>query len=74
MNHSIYSADRVTHLKIIVIALAAAATMVSITMSARVGSNVDTVTVVKPGKPMAITDLNTPSPADRTTSHATPRT
>jgi hypothetical protein len=33
MNHSIYSIDRVTHLRIVVVAVAAAITMVSITAS-----------------------------------------
>jgi hypothetical protein len=55
MNHSIYSVDRVTHLKIVVIALAAAIAMASIAISSRITPNIDKVAVVKAGKPVAIT-------------------
>ena len=58
MNHSIYSIDRVTHLKIVVVALAAVIALVSIVMSSRVISKVDTVAVVKTGKPVALTSSN----------------
>jgi hypothetical protein len=58
MNHSIYSADRVTHLKIVVIALAAAITLASIAVSSHISSNIDGIAVVKAGKPMAITSSN----------------
>ena len=62
MNHSIHSADRVTHLKIVVIALAAAIAMAAIATSARISANIDAVAVVKAGKPMAITS----SPSHKT--------
>jgi hypothetical protein len=58
MNDSLYSIDRVTHLKIVVIALAAAIAMVSIVMSTHIRANIATVAVVKTGKPVAITSLN----------------
>jgi hypothetical protein len=60
MNDSIYSVDRVTHLKIVVIALAAAIAMVSIVTSDHIRSNIGTVAVVKAGKLGAITSLNLP--------------
>ena len=56
MNHSIYSIDRVTHLKIVVIALASVIALVSIVMSSPIISKVDTVAVVETGKPVAITN------------------
>jgi len=43
MNHSIYSVDRMTHLKVVVTALVAAITMVSIVMSSRISSQIDPV-------------------------------
>ena len=48
MNHSIYSADRVTHLKIVVIALAAAIAMASIAISSHISSDLDTVAWSRP--------------------------
>ena len=60
MNHSIYSADRSTHLKIVVVALLAATAVAGIGITARVntGDNyaqVDRTQVVKAGKPVMIT-------------------
>ena len=60
MNHSIYSADRTTHLKIVVVALLAATAVAGIGITARVntGDNyaqVDRTQVVKAGKPVMIT-------------------
>ena len=57
MNHSIYSADRSTHLKIVVVALIAGIAVAGFSISAR---NTDdgytqTARVIKAGKPMAIT-------------------
>ncbi len=65
MNHSIYSADRTTHLKIVVVALVAAIAVAGLGITARVNSD-DGLTqtasaknqnpgVVKAGKPVVIT-------------------
>jgi hypothetical protein len=59
MNHSIHSADRATHLKIVVVALVAGICVAAFGISAR--SNVDysvaaqSTHVVKAGKPVAVT-------------------
>ena len=63
MNHSIYSADRATHLKIVVVALVAAVVVTGLSISARL-SNVDdgyaqTASVIKADKPVAVTSSNT---------------
>jgi hypothetical protein len=58
MNHSIYSADRMTHLKVVVVALVAAIVVVGFSISARTnaGDNYSqTARVMKAGKPVAIT-------------------
>jgi len=58
MNHSIYSADRMTHLKIVVVALVAGIVVVGFGISARVNSDegyTQTARVIKAGKPVAIT-------------------
>jgi hypothetical protein len=60
MNHSIYSVDRGTHLKIVVIALAAAITMASIAISSHISSNIDAAVVVKAGKPASMASSNLP--------------
>ena len=60
MNHSIYSADRTTHLKIVVVALVAGIVVAGFSISARTGSD-DGLTqtasarVMKAGKPVVIT-------------------
>jgi hypothetical protein len=61
MNHSIYSADRSTHLKIVVVALVAGIAVAAFGISARIGSDeyTQTARVIKAGKPMAITSSNT---------------
>jgi hypothetical protein len=61
MNHSIYSADRSTHLKIVVVALVAGIAVAGFGISARTSSDeyTQTARVVKAGKPMAITSTNT---------------
>jgi hypothetical protein len=61
MNHSIYSADRSTHLKIVVVALVAGIAVAGFGISARTSSDEYTQTahVIKAGKPMAITSTNT---------------
>jgi hypothetical protein len=56
MNHSIHSADRSTHLKIVVVALAAGIAVAAFGISAR--SNADysqTAHIVKAGKPVVVT-------------------
>jgi len=53
MNHSIYSADRSTHLKIVVIAAIA---VLSIGLASRDGVYTQTARVTKAGKPVVVTD------------------
>jgi hypothetical protein len=58
MNHSIYSADRMTHLKIVVVALVAGIVVATFGVSARITSDEGynkTAGVIKAGKPVAIT-------------------
>jgi hypothetical protein len=62
MNHSIYSADRSTHLKIVVVALVAGILVAGFGISARTTSDdsyTQTARVIKAGKPVAITNSNT---------------
>ena len=62
MNHSIYSADRTTHLKIVVVALVAGIAVAGFGISARTTSDegyTQTAKVLKAGKPVAITSANT---------------
>ncbi len=59
MNHSIYSADRTTHLKIVVVALLAAIAVTAVAISSHVSSDAGTLAVVKVGKPVAVTSLGT---------------
>jgi curli biogenesis system outer membrane secretion channel CsgG len=56
MNHSIYSADRSTHLKIVVVALVAGIAVAGFGISARSTSDeyAQNARVIKAGKPMAI--------------------
>jgi hypothetical protein len=56
MNHSIHSADRMTHLKIVVVALVAGIAVAVFGISAHTSSNYSqTVQVIKAGKPVAVT-------------------
>ncbi len=58
MNHSIYSADRTTHLKIVVVALVAGIAVAGFGISARTSSDdsfTQTARIIKAGKPVAIT-------------------
>lgn len=60
MNHSIHSADRATHLKIVVLALVAGIAVAGFGILAR--SNVDysqTAHVIKAGKPVVVTSSAT---------------
>jgi hypothetical protein len=56
MNHSIYSADRATHLKIVVIGLLCAIAVAVIGIFAHVSSNIDlgTAALVKAGRPTTV--------------------
>jgi len=56
MNHSIHSAYRATHLKIVVIALVAGIAVAGFGISARTNSDYNqTAHVVKAGKPITVT-------------------
>jgi hypothetical protein len=60
MNHSIHSADRATHLKIVVVALVAGICVAAFGVVAR--TNVDysqTAHVIKAGKPVVVTSSDT---------------
>ena len=60
MNHSIYSADRTTHLKVVVVALVAGIVVAGFSISARTTSDegltqTASTRVMKAGKPVVIT-------------------
>ena len=60
MNHSFHSADRATHLKIVVVALVAGIAVAAFGITAR--SSVDysqTAHVMKAGKPVVVTSSDT---------------
>ena len=61
MNHSIYSADRSTHLKIVVVALVAGIAVAGFGISVRSNSDdyTQTARVMKAGKAVAVTSSNT---------------
>ncbi|MEA2830716.1 MAG: hypothetical protein QOF22_1464 [Bradyrhizobium sp.] len=61
MNHSIYSADRSTHLKIVVVALVAGIVVAGLGISARTSSDdyTQTARVLKAGKAVTITSSST---------------
>jgi hypothetical protein len=60
-NSSIFTADRMTHLKIVVVSLIASIAVLAVGISARMGSDPTTLqastapVVVKAGKPMMVT-------------------
>jgi hypothetical protein len=61
MNHSIYSADRSTHLKIVVVALVAGIAVAGLGISARTNADdgyAQTAHVLKAGKPVTVTSTN----------------
>ena len=60
MNHSIHSADRATHLKIVVVALVADIAVAGFGISARTSSDYSqTAHVVKAGKVVTVTSSDT---------------
>ena len=62
MNHSIYSADRTTHIKIVVVALGAGIAVAGFGISARTNSDEgysQTARVMKAGKAVTITSSDT---------------
>ena len=62
MNHSIHSADRSTHLKIVVVALVAGIAVAAFAISARTNSEFTQTAqthVMKAGKPVVITSSET---------------
>ena len=63
MNHSIYSADRSTHLKIVVVALIAGIAVAGFGISTRTTSDDSSFAqnnrVIKAGQPVAITSSST---------------
>ena len=61
MNHSIYSADRSTHLKIVVVALVAGIAVAAFGISARTNSDdyTQTARVMKAGKAVTVTNSDT---------------
>jgi hypothetical protein len=64
VNHSIYSADRTTHLKIVVVALVAGTAVAAFGILARNYSDdgyAQTAHVIKAGKAVTITSSNTSS-------------
>jgi hypothetical protein len=60
MNHSIHSADRATHLKIVIVALVAGIAVAGFGISARTNSSdyTQTAHVVKAGKLITVTSSN----------------
>jgi hypothetical protein len=60
MNHSIHSADRATHLKVVVVALVAGIAVAAFGIAARTGADYSqTAQVVKAGKPVVVTSSST---------------
>ncbi len=55
MNHSIHSADRATHLKVVIVALVAGIAVAALGISVRVTTDTQTAGVVKAGKMMVVT-------------------
>ena len=62
MNHSIYSADRATHMKIVVVALVAGIAVAGLGISARwtaADGDAQAARVIKAGTPVTITSSDT---------------
>ena len=61
MNHSIYSADRSTHLKVVIVALVAGIVVAGLGISARTSSDdgyAQSARAIKAGAPVAVTNSN----------------
>lgn len=62
MNHSMYSADRTTHLKIVVAALIAATALTGFALSSRLDDGAaGVIAAVKTGRPVVMTSAATTS-------------
>ena len=60
MNHSIHTADRATHLKVVVVALVAGIAVAAFGIAARTNADYSqTAHVVKAGKPVVVTNSGT---------------
>ena len=60
MNHSIHSADRATHVKIVVMAFVAAIAVAGFAISARTTTDYSqTARAIKAGKPVVLTSSDT---------------
>ena len=60
MNHSIHTADRATHLKIVFVALVAGIAVAGFGIAARTNvSDTQTARVIKAGKPVVLTSSET---------------
>ncbi|MGB8400674.1 hypothetical protein [Bradyrhizobium sp.] len=60
MNHSIHSADRATHLKIVIVALVAGIAVAGFGISVRTNTDMtQTAHMVKAGKPVVVTSSDT---------------
>ena len=62
MNHSLHSADRSTHMKIVAMALVAGVALAGFGVAARSGSSegvTQTAKVIKAGKPVMVTTSGT---------------
>jgi hypothetical protein len=63
MNHSIHSADRATHLRIVVVALVAGIAVAAFGIAARISvdhsQTAQTTHVMKAGKPVVVTSSGT---------------
>ncbi|WP_028133976.1 hypothetical protein WI560_30000 [Bradyrhizobium sp. A11] len=61
MNHSIYSADRATHARIVIVALLVATAVAGLAVSLHAGArtvSVERTAVFKPGKPVVLSGLS----------------
>jgi hypothetical protein len=60
MNHSIHSADRATHLKIVVVALVAGIAVAGLAISTRTTADYSqSARIIKAGKPVVLTSSDT---------------
>lgn len=59
MNHSFHSADRATHLKIVMVAMAAGIAVAAFGITARSVDYTQTAQVIKADRPMTVTSSGT---------------